>query len=78
MRYFVKTGTFLRNIKSFAIVATKQKFFRFFNKGQRTALAFSIDSNANFPDFHLGFHPFKYSLRQLVIYHCLRPHLNFL
>ena len=46
--------------------------------GQSKALAFPIDSNANFLDFHLMFHPFQYSLRQLVIHRRLRLHLNFL
>ena len=46
--------------------------------GQSNVLAFSIDSNDNFLDFHLVFHPFQYSLRQLVIHHRLRVHLNLL
>ena len=28
-------------------------------RGQSNALAFSIDSNAHFPNFHLEFHPFQ-------------------
>ena len=44
--------------------------------GQSNALAFSIDRNANFPDFNLVFHPSQYLLRQLVIYQRLRLHLS--
>ena len=45
--------------------------------GQSNALAFPIDSNAIFPDFHLVLHPSQYLPRQLVIHHRLRLHLSF-